>query len=192
MRVAMSVALVFPPVAVGVIRPAGREEGGRLNATVHRMLSREPSHGGPARQHTRATLDLTSIKESSFVVDIWTVRSYNDRYMDPKSRVGTRSPLPVRRALRSLGEDISTWRRLRVLTQTQLAERAGTSRGVVRRLEAADAGVSVENLLRVLRALGIVDLMTEALDPIRSDIGRLRANGDLPIRVRPKRLGVSG
>jgi transcriptional regulator with XRE-family HTH domain len=108
--------------------------------------------------------------------------------MDPKSRSKDRPPLPVRRALRSVANDISTWRRLRGLTQAQLAERAGTSRGVVRRLEAADGGISAENLLRVLRALGIAELLTDALDPIRSDIGRLRADEDLPVRVRPKRL----
>jgi transcriptional regulator with XRE-family HTH domain len=112
--------------------------------------------------------------------------------MDPKSRSGSRPPLPVRRALRNLAEDISTWRRLRGLTQAQLAERAGTSRGVVRRLEAADGGISAENLLRVLRALGIAELMTDALDPIRSDIGRLRADENLPTRVRPKRLNNDG
>lgn len=112
--------------------------------------------------------------------------------MDPKSRAINHAPLPVRRALRSVAESVSTWRRLRGLTQAQLADRAGTSRGVVRRLEAADGGVSAENLLRILRALGIQDLVTEALDPMRSDLGRLRANEELPARVRPKRLSDDG
>ena len=112
--------------------------------------------------------------------------------MDPKSRTRRQPPLPVRRALRSLADSVSTWRRLRGLTQAQLAERAGTSRGVVRRLEAADGGVSAENLLRILRALGIQELVTDALDPMRSDIGRLRADEDLPERVRPKRLSDDG
>jgi len=49
--------------------------------------------------------------------------------------------------------------------------------------------VSTENLLRILRALGIQDLMNDALDPMQSDIGRLRASEELPARVRPKRLG---
>jgi transcriptional regulator with XRE-family HTH domain len=112
--------------------------------------------------------------------------------MDPKSRTSGRSPLPVRRALRSLGDSVSTWRRLRGVTQAQLAERAGVSRGVVSRLEAADGGVSTENLLRILRALGIQDLLTDALDPMQSDIGRLRASEELPARVRPRRLSDDG
>ncbi len=87
---------------------------------------------------------------------------------------------------------MSRWRRLRGLTQAQLAERAGVSRGVARRLEAGDGGVSVENLLRILRALGIAELVSDALDPMNSDIGRLRAERELPKRVRPKRWGEDG
>lgn len=78
------------------------------------------------------------------------------------------------------------------LTQAQLAERAGVSRGVARRLEAGDGGVSVENLVRILRALGVAELVTAALDPLNSDIGRLRADEGLPKRVRPKRLSQDG
>jgi transcriptional regulator with XRE-family HTH domain len=102
------------------------------------------------------------------------------------------TPVPVRRAQRSLAQSVATWRKLRGLTQAQLAERAGLSRGVVRRLEAADGGVSVENLLRVLRALGIQELLTEALDPLASDVGRLRSGQELPRRVRPRRLTGDG
>ena len=103
-----------------------------------------------------------------------------------------RTPAPVRRSLRSLSESIATWRKLRGLTQAQLAERADVSRGVIRRLEAADGGVSLENLLRILRALGIQDLLTQAVDPLASDIGRLRSDQELPRRVRPRRLTDDG
>ena len=98
--------------------------------------------------------------------------TYNALDMEAKFHRAT--PIPVRRAQRSLADSIATWRKLRGLTQAQLAERADVSRGVIGRLEAADGGVSVENLLRILRALGIQDLLTEALDPLASDIGRLR------------------
>jgi hypothetical protein len=59
-------------------------------------------------------------------------------------------------------------------------------------MEAADGGVSVENLLRLLRALGIQDLLVEALDPLASDVGRLRSGEELPRRVRPRRLTDDG
>jgi transcriptional regulator with XRE-family HTH domain len=109
------------------------------------------------------------------------------------SKISSRTtPLPVRRAQRNLAGSIATWRKLRGLTQAQLAERADVSRGVIRRLEAADGGVSVENLLRTLRALGIHDLLNEALDPLASDIGRLRSDQELPRRVRSRRLTNDG
>jgi transcriptional regulator with XRE-family HTH domain len=117
--------------------------------------------------------------------------TYSALYMDHKVTT-RRTPVPVRRAQRSLGESIATWRKLRGLTQAQLAERADVSRGVVRRIEAADGGVSVENMIRLLRALGIQDLLTEALDPLASDVGRLRSDQELPHRVRPRKLTGDG
>jgi transcriptional regulator with XRE-family HTH domain len=115
---------------------------------------------------------------------------YNALHMEANSHRAT--PIPVRRAQRSLADSVATWRKLRGLTQAQLAERADVSRGVVGRLEAADGGVSVENLLRTLRALGIQELLAEALDPLASDIGRLRSEEELPRRVRPRRLTGDG
>lgn len=98
------------------------------------------------------------------------------------------TPSPVRRSLRQIAEDLATWRKLRGLTQAQLADRAGVHRDTIGRLERGDGGVSLENVLRVLRGLGILDGVTRALDPYESDIGRLRANEHLPQRVRPKKL----
>jgi transcriptional regulator with XRE-family HTH domain len=92
----------------------------------------------------------------------------------------------VQRTLRGLGEDIGTWRRLRSLTQAQLADRANVARTTIVRLEAGDGGVSTENLLRVLRGLGLLDSFSRALDPYESDVGRLRASERLPERVRPR------
>jgi transcriptional regulator with XRE-family HTH domain len=97
-------------------------------------------------------------------------------------------PPPVRRALRSLGDDVLTWRKLRGLTQAQLADRSDVSRGTLHRLEKGDGGVTAENLLRVLRGLGILDSLSRGLDPYESDVGRLRSEERLPGRVRPRKL----
>jgi len=102
------------------------------------------------------------------------------------------TPPAVRRALRQSAESLSTWRKLRGLTQAQLADRAGVSRYTIARLEQADGGVSIENLLRVLRALGLMDALPRALDPYESDVGRLRADEQLPQRVRPRDLTGRG
>ncbi len=110
--------------------------------------------------------------------------------MAPKSK-DRPLPLEVRRAQRQLVESIVTWRKLRGLTQSQLAERAGIGLTTLKRVEAGDGGVATEILLRVLRALGILETLTRALDPYESDVGRLRSEESLPQRVRPRRLGGS-
>jgi len=101
---------------------------------------------------------------------------------------GKSVPPQLRRALRSLAEDIATWRKLRGLTQAQLADRSDVARTTVNRLENGDGGVSTENLLRVLRGLGILGNLSQAVDPYESDVGRLRSEQRLPERVRPRSL----
>jgi len=88
--------------------------------------------------------------------------------------------------MRRIGEHCASWRKLRRLTVAQVADRAGVNEKTVRMLE-ADAKVSLETLLRVARALGVLDSITAALDPYESDVGRLRADEVLPTRVRHRR-----
>lgn len=114
--------------------------------------------------------------------------------MDTKNRIRPSfdpkrsAPLPIRRALRAVAEDVVTWRKLRGLTQVQVADRAGVSSKTVRRLENGDGGITLENSLRIFHALGVLDTVPRALDPYETDVGRLRANEQLPQRVRPKDL----
>jgi transcriptional regulator with XRE-family HTH domain len=96
--------------------------------------------------------------------------------------------VPVAAGARRIGEQLATWRKLRLLTVAQVADRAGISRYTVMRLESGK-GASLENLLRVARALGVLDLLAAALDPYATDLGRLRAQESLPQRVRPPRSG---
>lgn len=98
------------------------------------------------------------------------------------------APLPVRRALRDCGSHIQVWRKLRGLTQEQLAERAGVTRRTVSRMERGDGEVRVEIFLRIVHALGVLDRIPQAFDPYDSDVGRLRADEQLPQRVRPRDL----
>jgi transcriptional regulator with XRE-family HTH domain len=94
-----------------------------------------------------------------------------------------RTPTAVSRSLRELGEDLNTWRKLRRLTVLEVADRAGVGRSTVLRLEAG-GGSTLENFLRVSRSLGVLELVTGALDPYATDVGRLRADEALPDRVR--------
>jgi len=88
------------------------------------------------------------------------------------------------RAARQLGENLTTWRKLQNLTAGQLADRAGTSRVTLSKLEHGDPGVGLGVVLEVLRALGQLDAVVTATDPYESDVGRIRAGEALPRRVR--------
>jgi len=98
------------------------------------------------------------------------------------------TPRPALRALHEVGDHLATWRKLRGLTQSQVADRANVGRGTITRLEKGDGGVSLDSVVRVLRSLGILESFLRALDPYESDVGRLRSDQQLPQRVRPKSL----
>jgi transcriptional regulator with XRE-family HTH domain len=100
----------------------------------------------------------------------------------------SKTPVAVANGLRRIGDDLATWRKLRRLTVEQVADRAGISRYTIMRLENG-GGATVENLLRVCRALGVLDLLVVALDPYRTDVGRLRSEEALPKRVRRPKAG---
>lgn len=96
----------------------------------------------------------------------------------------TSRSLPVQRAARQVGEHFATWRRLQGLTETQVADRANVSRTTVQRFFRDPGSVTLENMLRIGRALGLLDVIVGATDPLNTDVGRLRAEERLPQRVR--------
>ena len=98
----------------------------------------------------------------------------------------SKTPAAVSRSLRALGGDLCTWRKLRHLTAAEVADRAGIGVNTVLRLENGH-GATLENALRVARALGVLEALTGALDPYATDLGRLRADEALPERVRHRR-----
>lgn len=114
--------------------------------------------------------------------------SINSGTPSDRSRSVRPVPPPIRRALREIADDVVVWRKLRGLTQIQLADRAGVSPNTLRRLENGDGGIALENALRILRALGVLENVPRALDPYETDVGRLRSDEHLPQRVRPKKL----
>lgn len=102
------------------------------------------------------------------------------------------TPLSVKRALHNFGADAVTWRKLLGLTVAQVAERAGVSRGTVRRLEAGTGNVSLTNSMLIVRSLGMLEKFAEVLDPYATDLGRLRSEQKLPERVRPRKGPTDG
>ncbi|MBP6997738.1 MAG: helix-turn-helix transcriptional regulator [Phycicoccus sp.] len=91
----------------------------------------------------------------------------------------------TRIAAETVGEHLLAWRKLQGLTAAQVADRAGISRGTLRKLETGELGVGFEVFLNVTKVLGVLDLLVQALDPYETELGRARADQALPQRVRP-------
>jgi transcriptional regulator with XRE-family HTH domain len=98
--------------------------------------------------------------------------------------LASRTPIAVERSLRTLGQHVTAWRKLQRVTAAQLAARAGITRDTLRSVEHGTGTTSSENLLRVLRALGVMDTVVAAADPYSTDVGKLRVEEQLPQRVR--------
>lgn len=99
---------------------------------------------------------------------------------------GSPTPIPIRRALERTGRHLSEWRRLQGLTAQQVADRAGIGIATLKRIESG-ADANFENVLRIGRALGLLDRVVAAFDPTATEVGRARAIEALPKRIRPRR-----
>jgi len=93
-------------------------------------------------------------------------------------------PHPVTRALLRLGRDISTARRMRRLSQADLAQRIGTSLSTVRRMEDGYPGTALHTFLRALHVLGRLDDLTQAMALENDALGMELVREQLPQRVR--------
>lgn len=95
-------------------------------------------------------------------------------------------PLPVARAIRKLGSDVSLARRRRHISQASLAERIGASVSTIRRMEQGDARVPIHFIARTMQVFGVLDAMGELIDTAQDDIGLTIMDAQLPQRVRTK------
>src|ERR1700729_789463 len=158
---------------------ARRISSGRVSCALGRTFALALRRGSGSI--LAAGMPMTCSKDQIFLLSYCITASM-------ASPVPTRSEVCRANGQRRIGEDLATWRRLRRLTAAQVGDRAGISRYPVMRLENG-AGATMENLLRVARALGVLDQLVEAVDPYQTDVGRLRSQEALPQRVRPPRPG---
>jgi transcriptional regulator with XRE-family HTH domain len=105
-------------------------------------------------------------------------------------------PLPVDRALKKLGADLSLARRRRQISQASLAERIGASTMTVRRMEKGNPLIPLQYLARALHVFGELARLNELLDSAVDDVGLMLMNERVPTRVRgpakPTRLPAPG
>lgn len=95
-------------------------------------------------------------------------------------------PIPMRTklAMKEIGENLQTWRKLRHITSAELADAAGVARATISKLENGDPSVSFATVINVCNAIAITDRLILATDPLDTDYGRARAGQLLPQRVR--------
>lgn len=103
------------------------------------------------------------------------------------SRAKTALPIPVRRALKKLGSDISVARRRRGIGTALMAERAFTTRPTLSKVENGDPGVSLGVYASVLFVLGMTERLAELVDPAHDPLGQSLEEERLPKRIHAPR-----
>ena len=84
--------------------------------------------------------------------------------------------------MRDIADELSLARRQQRIPMEVLASRCNLSRSTLSRMLNQGEG-SLENFLRVARCLGFLDRVVRSVDPLDTDMGRIRAMGDVPKRV---------
>jgi transcriptional regulator with XRE-family HTH domain len=98
-------------------------------------------------------------------------------------------PLPVKRALAKLGQDIHSARVRRRITTTTMAERSFITRMTLRKVERGDPGVSLGIYATVMFVLGLTPRIADLADSRADDVGLQLEEERLPKRVRP--MGIA-
>lgn len=93
-------------------------------------------------------------------------------------------PIPVRGALKKLGQDLRNARKRRRIPMQLTAERAGISRTTLDKIEKGDGGVSLGAYARVLFVLGMIQRLAELADPKFDELGLSLEAENLPKRIR--------
>ena len=93
-------------------------------------------------------------------------------------------PLPVKRALAKLGEDIKTARRRRRIPTALMAERAFVARSTLQKVERGDPSVSLGVYATVLFVLGLSERIAGLAEPAGDRLGLQLEEARLPKRIR--------
>ncbi len=93
-------------------------------------------------------------------------------------------PIPVQKALRQLGKDISNARRRRRIAVKLMSERAGFSRITLSKIEKGDPSVSMGSYASALFVLGMSDHLAQVADASHDIVGRDLEDERLPQRIR--------
>ena len=92
--------------------------------------------------------------------------------------------IPVQKALRRLGRDISAARRRRRIAMELMSERAGFSRITLSKIEKGYPSVSMGSYASALFVLGMIDHLEQLADASHDIVGRELEEESLPKRIR--------
>lgn len=92
--------------------------------------------------------------------------------------------IPIKRALKRLGHDLSDARKRRRIPMRLAAERASISRTTLSKIEKGDEGVSLGAYAKILFVLGMIQRLEELADPKFDELGRRLESENLPKRIR--------
>ena len=98
-------------------------------------------------------------------------------------------PMPVMKALRKLGQDVSDARRRRRITIELMIERADISKNTLIRIEKGDPSVSMGRYASVLFVLGMTERLGDLVDSVHDLTGRQLEEENLPKRVHLPKNG---
>ena len=90
-------------------------------------------------------------------------------------------PIALRKGLTDVGAGLSEWRRLLGLTVTELSLRSEVSASTITRIETGE-GASLENVLRIANAMGVLNRAVQGFDPWEDDRGRQLIANHIPKR----------
>lgn len=94
------------------------------------------------------------------------------------------TPIPVKRALKKLGQDLCNARKRRRIPMRLAAERASISRATLSKIERGDDGVSLGAYARILFVLGMINRLAELVDSASDELGLELEAENLPKRIR--------
>ncbi len=95
--------------------------------------------------------------------------------------------LPVKRALKKLGSDITDARKRRRISTITMCQRAMISRPTLAKVENGDAEVSIGIYATVLFVLGIADRLSDIADASHDRTGLDLESENLPKRIYTRR-----
>jgi transcriptional regulator with XRE-family HTH domain len=104
-----------------------------------------------------------------------------------RGKRGLDAPIPVRRALQKLGQDLRDARLRRRIPTAILAERASISRMTLNKVEKGDPGVALGTYAAVLFVLGMAERLGGLADVRTDSVGLELEEERLPQRVRRSR-----